>query len=115
MRFGYEEQERSQARLEGRPVLTNGGDASILGISLQANGGTTEGATSGAPALLAFDYELHTAQSEPLVAGIAIETKQGEPLYGLNSRMLELALPTSVGRIRWTSRSTRCRSARAPT
>ncbi|QAY74584.1 ABC transporter ATP-binding protein [Agromyces protaetiae] len=97
LRFGYEEQERSQARLEGRPVTLNE-DASILGISLQADGGTTEAATSGAPASLAFDYELRTAQSEPLVAGIAIETKQGEPLYGLNSGMLDLALPTSVGR-----------------
>jgi ABC-2 type transport system ATP-binding protein len=100
LRFGYEEQERSEARLEARvnglpdPTVS---DASILGVSLQAKGGTTEEARSGEPALLAFDYEL-TVEQEPLVAGIAIETKQGEPLYGLNSQMLDLELPTSVGR-----------------
>jgi ABC-2 type transport system ATP-binding protein len=46
--------------------------------------------------VIRYRYRL-TAPQDPLVAGIAIETTTGQPVYGLNTRMLDVAIPTTPG------------------
>jgi ABC-2 type transport system ATP-binding protein len=46
--------------------------------------------------VIRYRYRL-TAPHNPLVAGIAIETTTGQPVYGLNTRMLDVAIPGTPG------------------
>ena len=46
--------------------------------------------------VIRYRYRL-TAPQNPLVAGIAIETTTGQPVYGLNTRMLDVAIPATPG------------------
>lgn len=97
LRFGYEEQQRK----DERALLGNAGreerTASITGIHLEGAIGEDHAiVNSGTPIRINFRYLL-TAEAPPLVAGLAIESTQGEPIYGLNTRMIDLTLPRSHG------------------
>jgi ABC-2 type transport system ATP-binding protein len=98
LRFGYEEQRRHEERQKAGPVAPIA-DTPARITKLVLDSDQDDEHKSAEPAsdiTMAFSYELKEAQP-PLVAGIAIETSQGEPIYGLNTRMLNIDIPNSVG------------------
>lgn len=96
LRFGYDEQRRKEDRARGVRVVPPSGHIESIDV-LGLVGQEANELQSGADMTIAFQYEVSEAQ-EDLVAGIAIETAQGEPLFGINTRMLGLTLPGTVGR-----------------
>ncbi|TFD70101.1 ABC transporter ATP-binding protein [Cryobacterium sp. Hb1] len=100
LRFGYEEQRRHEERQRaGGTVVTEEvvAPARITEIAVVSDQPADKvTAESGDDMTVAFTYELREPQP-PLVAGIAIETAQGDPIYGLNTRMLKLELPVATG------------------
>ncbi|KJC64152.1 ABC transporter ATP-binding protein [Agreia bicolorata] len=94
LRYGFE-----QARLleeeEKKPEEIS--HAKIASISADSREKNERGAIVAKSDLtLSYTYELQRNQ-EPLVAGIAIETLTGQPVYGLNTRMLGMSIPDVVG------------------
>ncbi|MGG7509600.1 ABC transporter ATP-binding protein [Plantibacter sp. YIM 135249] len=100
LRFGFE-QERlehiaKELGVETAPVPP----AHITGISIPGGAPTHEDAPivvpAGADLTLSFAYDL--AHDHPaLVAGLALETSTGQPVYGLNTRMLGIEIPHIAG------------------
>jgi ABC-2 type transport system ATP-binding protein len=52
--------------------------------------------TQGVDIVMAFDYQLLEKQ-QPLAAGLVIETPAGQMVYGVNTKDLDLTLPTEPG------------------
>ena len=97
LRFGFEQErlEHDRTHAGGEPVLP---PARIAGIDVET--ATTDEdrviVKAAGDLVLRYRYELTTPQP-PLVAGIAIETSTGQPVYGVNTKVLELELPTTPG------------------
>ncbi|MEN0083816.1 MAG: ABC transporter ATP-binding protein [Leifsonia sp.] len=97
LRFGFEQErlEHDRTHNAGEPVIP---PARIAGIEVGAP--TTEDdrviVKAGGDLVLRYRYEL-TRPQEPLVAGIAIETSTGQPVYGVNTKVLGVDLPTTPG------------------
>ena len=97
LRLGYEEA-RLEREKEHRQELET--FAKIVAITPRANEVASDGAFKlGSDVTFEFEYDL-TASQSPLTAGIAIETAAGQPVYGLDTGMLETAIPTDPGRHR---------------
>jgi ABC-2 type transport system ATP-binding protein len=97
LRFGFEQERLEHDRTHG------GGEhtvppARIAGIDVKATSTDEDRVIvkAGGDLILRYRYELATPQ-EPLVAGIAIETSTGQPVYGVNTKALGLELPTVPG------------------
>jgi ABC-2 type transport system ATP-binding protein len=98
LRFGYEEQRRHEERLASGTTDDSVSPARITEIAIASDEPLDQKtAASGADMTISFGYELRE-HFPPLIAGIAIETTRGEPLYGLNTKMLSVEPPTTPGR-----------------
>jgi ABC-2 type transport system ATP-binding protein len=96
LRFGYEEQRLHEERSRGVAVSSTS-RAHISSIAIKSDEAIDKKTVrSGDDMTIEFAYSL-TEKQPPLIAGIAIETAQGEPIYGLNTKMLNLVLPTEPG------------------
>jgi len=94
LRFGYEEQRVHELRQRGEADVK---DARISRIVLDSTDPIEHKTISPSADLeLLFNYEL-LRDSGDLVAGIAIETSSGIPVYGVNTRALGLTIPTDAG------------------
>lgn len=103
LRFGYEEQKRHEERKSGAQAVAVDRPARIVEIAATptvAETGAAKAAEplvqSGSDLTISYRYSL-TEDHPPLVAGVAIESDQGVPLHGLNTRMLGLEIPSSAG------------------
>jgi ABC-2 type transport system ATP-binding protein len=95
LRFGYEEQRLAEQRASGEPEQA--ASSHITGIAVQSNDPIDRiSVNPGDDVTIAFKYKLQDP-SAPLAAGIAIETSTGQPVFGLNTKMLELAIPSDPG------------------
>lgn len=94
LRSGYEQEriDEIQAKNENQEPA-----AKILGIAPSSSAPLLDGAIQAHSDLtLTYSYRL-TANQKPLAAGLAIETPTGQPTYGLNTKMLKLEIPATVG------------------
>jgi len=94
LRFGFEQERLEHERTHSEKPI---GQAAITGIDVV--GGDEERdniVRAGADLGLQFRYEL-LADQDPLVAGIAIESSTGQPVYGVNTRMLGMDVPAGKG------------------
>jgi ABC-2 type transport system ATP-binding protein len=95
LRFGFErerlEHDRTHASSAPKPA------ARIKSIEVAHNSDDESPVIkAGADLVLEYTYELDQAQ-KPLIAGIAFETASGQPVYGVNTKMLNVTLPTAPG------------------
>lgn len=104
LRLGFEQARVERERLMG--VEPEDIPARIRAIAVRVNGLEPAPVVNNEPSAIvvpegsdltfAYSYVLREPQ-QPLVAGIAIETSSGQGLYGLNTRMLGVTLPTNPG------------------
>ncbi len=95
LRFGYEEQRLAEQRQAGHQVLA--ASSHITSIVVESTDPIDRiSVESGEAIVIAFRYSLDS-DTAPLAAGIAIETSTGQPVFGLNTKMLELGIPNVPG------------------
>ncbi|WP_249776391.1 ABC transporter ATP-binding protein [Leifsonia sp. C5G2] len=97
LRFGFEQERLEHDRTHGGGQLVEP-EAKIAGIDVASAEFDEERIIVRAASDLTLRYRYTlSAPQKPLVAGIAIETSTGQPVYGLNTKMLDIDLPTTPG------------------
>jgi len=95
LRFGFE-----QERLEHEHTHSEAVEPSARIVGIEVAGATVAEeriiVTATSDLTFRYRYDLRSAQ-EPLVASIAIETSTGQPVYGVDTTMLGVDLPTAAG------------------
>lgn len=96
LRFGFEQERIAHESARG---VAQSEPAKI--VSIDANSDTADSAgtrviPAGSDLRVDYAYDLDH-DFDPLVAGIAIETSNGQPVYGVNTSMLGLTIPAVKG------------------
>ncbi len=94
LRFGFEQARLEQEEAAGKNATNRSHIASIAVKSDDPIDAKRIPAASDFT--IDYRYELKE-DAGPLVAGIALETANGQPVYGLNTKMLRTDIPSSVG------------------
>ncbi|MFJ3391460.1 ABC transporter ATP-binding protein [Leifsonia aquatica] len=95
LRFGFEQERLEYEHTHGAVIEP---PAQIVGIDVASASVDEERVIVKAASdlVLRYRYDLKTAH-EPLVAGIAIETSTGQPVYGVNTKVLGIDIPATPG------------------
>jgi ABC-2 type transport system ATP-binding protein len=95
LRLGFEKERIEAQNAIGSQTANSASITSVVVHAEQSiDGETIDAATD---MTMSFTYEL-TEPQPPLVAGIAIDTPLGQPVYGVNTQMLDVTIPTTVGK-----------------
>ena len=105
LRFGYEQQLSEMAHERDESIAVHASMPAVSRIESvvlipEGDDGVRTAAprvNSGDPVRLAMTYSLSEPQ-EALIAEVVIDSINGEPIYGVSSQALELAIPSTPGR-----------------